>query len=83
MPRTAFERQLSEVQEDMLILATMVESAIDRGIQALRNRDVELARHRQGGAAPEEIRHSKSHPLTTDYGPRTIQILHDAPRRAG
>ena len=44
MPRTAFERQLAEVQEDMLILATMVESAIDRGIEALRNRDVELAR---------------------------------------
>ena len=45
MPRTAFEHQLAEVQEDMLILATMVESAIDRGIEALRNRDVELARH--------------------------------------
>jgi phosphate transport system protein len=44
MPRTAFERQLAEVQEDMLVLATMVESAIDRGIDALRNRDVELAR---------------------------------------
>jgi len=44
MPRTAFERQLAEVQEDMLILATMVERAIDRGIDALRNRDAELAR---------------------------------------
>jgi phosphate transport system protein len=44
MPRTAFERQLAEVQEAMLILATMVESATDRGIEALRNRDVELAR---------------------------------------
>src|SRR4030065_1324823 len=44
MPRTVFERQLAEVQEDMLILATMVERAIDRGIDALRNRDAELAR---------------------------------------
>ena len=44
MTRTALERQLAEVQEDMLVLANMVESAIDRGIQALRNRDVELAR---------------------------------------
>jgi phosphate transport system protein len=44
MPRTAFEHQLAEVQEDMLILATMVERAIDRGIDALRNRDAELAR---------------------------------------
>jgi phosphate transport system protein len=44
MPRTALEHQLAEIQEDMLVLANMVESAIDRGIQALRNRDVELAR---------------------------------------
>ncbi len=44
MPRTAFELELAEVQEDMLVLATMVERAIDRGIDALRNRDVELAR---------------------------------------
>jgi phosphate transport system protein len=44
MTRTAFERQLAEIQEDMLVLASMVESAIERGIQALRNRDAELAR---------------------------------------
>jgi len=44
MTRTALERQLAEIQEDMLVLAGMVESAIDRGIQALRNRDAELAR---------------------------------------
>jgi phosphate transport system protein len=42
--RTAFERQLDEIQEDMLVLASMVEAAIERGIEALRNRDVELAR---------------------------------------
>jgi phosphate transport system protein len=44
VPRTALEHQLAEIQEDMLVLATMVESAIERGIQALRNRDAELAR---------------------------------------
>jgi len=42
--RTAFERQLEEIQQDMLVLASMVEDAIERGIQALRNRDTELAR---------------------------------------
>src|SRR3990172_4106304 len=43
MTRTAFERQLTEVEEEMLILAGMVESAIERGVEALKNRDVELA----------------------------------------
>ncbi|MFQ5472383.1 MAG: phosphate signaling complex protein PhoU [Dehalococcoidia bacterium] len=44
MTRTAFERQLSEVQEDMLVMADLVETAITRAMQALKNRDVELAR---------------------------------------
>jgi phosphate transport system protein len=44
MPRTVLEHQLAEIQQDMLVLANMVESAIERGIQALRNRDAELAR---------------------------------------
>ena len=44
MTRTAFERQLNEVQEDMLVLAGMVETAIERGIDSLTNRDEELAR---------------------------------------
>jgi len=44
MTRTAFERQLSEIQEDMLVMAGMVESAIERSIEALKSRDVELAR---------------------------------------
>ncbi len=43
MTRTAFERQLVEIQEDMLILATMVEGAIERSVDALRNRDVNVA----------------------------------------
>jgi phosphate transport system protein len=44
MTRTAFEQQLTEVQEDMLVLANMVESAADRSIRALKERDIELAR---------------------------------------
>jgi phosphate transport system protein len=44
MTRTAFERQLAQIQGDMLVLASMVEAAIERGTQALKNRDVELAR---------------------------------------
>jgi phosphate transport system protein len=43
MTRVAFERQLNELQEDLLVMANMVESAITRSIDALRNRDIELA----------------------------------------
>jgi phosphate transport system protein len=44
MVRSSFERQLSEVEEDMLVMAGMVERAIERSIEALKNRDIELAR---------------------------------------
>ena len=44
MTRTAFEHQLSEIQEDMLIMAGMVESAIERSVRALKAADVDLAR---------------------------------------
>jgi phosphate transport system protein len=44
MTRTAFEQQLSQVQEDMLVMAGMVEIAIERGVEALKTRDVALAR---------------------------------------
>ena len=44
MTRTVFERQLDQIQEDMLVLASMVGTAIERGVQALRDRDVDLAR---------------------------------------
>jgi phosphate transport system protein len=42
MTRTAFERQLGEIQEDMLVLAGMVEGAIRRSLDALVNRDIAL-----------------------------------------
>jgi phosphate transport system protein len=44
MTRTAFERQLAEIQEDMLIIGGMVERAIERSIDALKSRDIGLAR---------------------------------------
>lgn len=44
MTRTAFEKQLAEIQQEMLLLATMVQSGIERSIEALKNRDTELAR---------------------------------------
>ncbi|HEY8768029.1 MAG TPA: phosphate signaling complex protein PhoU [Dehalococcoidia bacterium] len=44
MTRSGFERQLAEVQEDMLVMAGMVETSIIQSIEALRLRDVALAR---------------------------------------
>ncbi|MDZ4278509.1 MAG: phosphate signaling complex protein PhoU [Dehalococcoidia bacterium] len=44
MTRVTFEKHLAEVQEDMLTLASMVETAITRGVEALRERNIELAR---------------------------------------
>lgn len=44
MTRTAFEKQLAEVQGDMLVLSNLVDEAIQRSIEALKNRDVELSR---------------------------------------
>jgi len=44
MARTLLEQHLAGVQEDMLVMADMVDSAVERSIVALRNRDVELAR---------------------------------------
>ena len=44
MTRALFEKQLSEIQEDMFVLAGMVASAVERSVHALRERDLELAR---------------------------------------
>jgi phosphate transport system protein len=44
MTRIAFDHQLTEIQEDMLVMAGMVESAIERSVRALQERDLELAR---------------------------------------
>jgi phosphate transport system protein len=43
MARVLYERELAEIEEDMLVLAGMVGRAIDRSIDSLKNRDVSLA----------------------------------------
>ena len=43
-PRTEYESQLQQVQDELLLIGSMVEKAIKRAIQSLRSRDVELAR---------------------------------------
>ncbi|MCI0842435.1 MAG: phosphate signaling complex protein PhoU [Chloroflexi bacterium] len=44
MTRAVFEKQLAEVQEDMLVMAGMVQEAISQGVEALKTRNVEQAR---------------------------------------
>lgn len=44
MPRESFDRQLRELQDSVLAMGSMVDKAIDRSVQALRTRDVVLAR---------------------------------------
>jgi len=44
MPRNVFDRHLAEIQEEMLVMADMVQTAIQRSLEALKSRDVELAR---------------------------------------
>ncbi len=42
--RTAFHRELEHVQEEVLVLGSMVEKAVLRSVDALRNRDSATAR---------------------------------------
>jgi phosphate transport system protein len=44
MVRADFDRNLKALQDDLLMLASMVESAISRSIEALKNRDLETSR---------------------------------------
>ena len=41
--RTAFHKQLREIQDEVLVMGSMVEKAINSSIQALKERDMELA----------------------------------------
>jgi len=43
MPRETYQRNLREIQDEVLVMGSMVEKALDRSMQALRNRDLELA----------------------------------------
>jgi len=44
MPRQDFERHLQTLQEELLVLGSMVEEAISRSTEALKNRNLALAR---------------------------------------
>src|SRR4030042_4412551 len=41
--RTAFHKRLREIQDDILVMGSMVSKAILRSIDALKSRDIELA----------------------------------------
>jgi len=41
--RTTFHKRLREIQDDVLVMGSMVEKAIARSIEALKNRDLDLA----------------------------------------
>ena len=43
MARATFDKHLRQLQDDMISLASMVEKAIDRSIEALKSRDLALA----------------------------------------
>ena len=43
MTREAFDKKLRELQDDVLIMGSMVEKALQRSVDALRNRDVALS----------------------------------------
>lgn len=43
MPRAEFDRALQLVQDDLLMMGSMVEKAIGRSVDALRNRDLLMA----------------------------------------
>jgi phosphate transport system protein len=43
VPRELFDKELQKVQEDMLVMSSMVEQAIERAVTSLKARDIKLA----------------------------------------
>ncbi len=43
-PRESFHRHLHELQDELLVMGSMVEKALERAMESLKNRDLELAR---------------------------------------
>ena len=44
MPREAYQRNLKELQDEVLVLGSMIEKALERSMQALKGRDLTLAK---------------------------------------
>ena len=44
MPRESFDHHLHQLQDEVLVLGSMVDKAIDHSMEALKKRDLELAR---------------------------------------
>jgi phosphate transport system protein len=44
MTRETYQRHLREIQDEVLVMGSMVEKALDRSMQALKNRDLVLAK---------------------------------------
>ena len=44
MPREAYQRNLRELQDEVLVLGSMIEKALERSMQALKGRDLDLAK---------------------------------------
>jgi phosphate transport system protein len=44
VPRESFHRHLHELQDELLVMGSMVEKALERSMEALKNRNLELAR---------------------------------------
>ncbi|MCD6567456.1 MAG: phosphate signaling complex protein PhoU [Dehalococcoidia bacterium] len=44
MTRESFDRHLQQLQDEVLVLGSMVDKAIDRSMRALKGRDMEMAR---------------------------------------
>ncbi len=44
MPRESYQRNLRELQDEVLILGSMIEKALERSMKALKERDLNLAR---------------------------------------
>jgi phosphate transport system protein len=42
-PRESFDRHLHELQDDVLVMGSMVEKALERSMEALKNRNLEMA----------------------------------------
>ena len=44
MTRETYQRHLREIQDEVLVMGSMVEKALDLSMQALKGRDLDLAR---------------------------------------